>query len=84
MLLVEHVSGRRFKNAPATRASASSTSRRGRGPDGFGGGGIGGGGLMAAAANRMRTRQQYRTMSRMQGRRSLVAGEMGVRGYRAG
>jgi hypothetical protein len=46
-----------------------------------GGGGVGGGGLMAAAAaNRMRTRQQYRTMSRMQRRRSLVADKMGVRG----
>lgn len=46
-----------------------------------GGGGVGGGGLMAAAAaNRMRTRQQYRTMSRMQRRRSAMADKMGVRG----
>ena len=48
---------------------------------GGGGGGIGGGGLVAArAATRMRSRQQYRTMSRMQRRRSLVADKMGVRG----
>jgi Short C-terminal domain len=49
---------------------------------GFGdGGGIGGGGLVAArAATRMRSRQQYRTMSRMQRRRSAAADRMGVRG----
>lgn len=48
---------------------------------GFGEGGIGGGGLMAArAATRMRSRQQYRTMSRMQRRRSLIADKMGTRG----
>jgi hypothetical protein len=44
------------------------------------GDGIGGGGLMAArAAGRMRTRQQYRTMSRMQRRRSFLAEKMGTR-----
>lgn len=48
---------------------------------GLGEGGLGGGGLIAArAATRMRSRQQYRTMSRMQRRRSLVADKMGVRG----
>ncbi|HWM55750.1 MAG TPA: SHOCT domain-containing protein [Solirubrobacterales bacterium] len=49
---------------------------------GLGGGeGLGGGGLMAAAAaNRMRSRQQYRTMSRMQRRRSAIADRAGVRG----
>ena len=37
------------------------------------GGGVGGGGLIAARAGmRMRTRQQYRTMSRMQQRRSAM------------
>jgi membrane protease subunit (stomatin/prohibitin family) len=37
------------------------------------GGGVGGGGLIAARAGmRMRTRQQYRTMSRMQRRRSAM------------
>jgi hypothetical protein len=47
---------------------------------GFGGGGIGEGGLIAARAGmRMRTRQQYRTMSRMQRRRSAMADRMGVR-----
>lgn len=46
-----------------------------------GGGGIGEGGLLAArAATRMRSRQQYRTMSRMQRRRSAMADKMGVRG----
>jgi Short C-terminal domain len=41
---------------------------------------LGGGGLLAARAGmRMRTRQQYRTMSRMQRRRSAIAGRMGVR-----
>jgi hypothetical protein len=45
-----------------------------------GGGGIGGGGLIAArAATRMRGRQQYRTMARMQRRRSYVEDKMGVR-----
>ncbi len=45
-----------------------------------GGGGIGGGGLVAArAATRMRGRQQYRTMARMQRRRSFVEDKMGVR-----
>ena len=53
----------------------------GLGGGGLGGGGIGGGGLVAArAATRMRSRQQYRTMARMQRRRSLVADKMGVRG----
>jgi hypothetical protein len=47
---------------------------------GLGGGGIGGGGLIAARAGmRMRSRQQYRTMSRMQRRRSYMADKMGVR-----
>jgi membrane protease subunit (stomatin/prohibitin family) len=47
---------------------------------GLGGGGLGGGGLVAARAGmRMRTRQQYRTMSRMQRRRSYVADRMGAR-----
>src|SRR5436189_6137968 len=47
---------------------------------GLGEGGIGGGGLIAARAGmRMRTRQQYRTMSRMQRRRSYMADRMGVR-----
>lgn len=46
-----------------------------------GGGGIGDGGLVAArAATRMRSRQQYRTMSRMQRRRSAMADKMGTRG----
>jgi hypothetical protein len=45
-----------------------------------GGGGIGGGGLIAArAATRMRGRQQYRTMARMQRRRSFAEDKMGVR-----
>jgi Short C-terminal domain len=45
----------------------------------FGDGG-GGGGLMAArAATRMRTRQSYRTMSRMQRRRSWMEERMGAR-----
>jgi membrane protease subunit (stomatin/prohibitin family) len=40
----------------------------------------GGGGLLAARAGmRMRSRQQYRTMSRMQRRRSYLADKMGVR-----
>ena len=40
----------------------------------------GGGGLIAARAGmRMRSRQQYRTMSRMQRRRSSVQDKMGVR-----
>lgn len=53
----------------------------GLGGGGLGGGGIGGGGLVAArAATRMRSRQQYRTMSRMQRRRSVVAEKMGTRG----
>jgi hypothetical protein len=44
------------------------------------GGGLGGGGLLAARAGmRMRSRQQYRTMSRMQRRRSYMADKMGVR-----
>lgn len=48
---------------------------------GFGGGGIGEGGLLAArASTRMRSRQQYRTMARMQRRRSAMADRMGVRG----
>jgi Short C-terminal domain len=48
---------------------------------GGGGEGLGGGGLMAArAATRMRSRQQYRTMARMQRRRSMIADRMGVRG----
>jgi Short C-terminal domain len=47
---------------------------------GLGEGGLGGGGLMAnRAAMRMRTRQQYRTMSRMQRRRSYVQDRMGAR-----
>jgi hypothetical protein len=47
---------------------------------GFGGGGIGEGGLIAARAGmRMRSRQQYRTMSRMQRRRSAIADRTGVR-----
>ena len=47
---------------------------------GLGGGGLGGGGLIAARAGmRMRSRQQYRTMARMQRRRSYVADRMGVR-----
>jgi membrane protease subunit (stomatin/prohibitin family) len=47
---------------------------------GLGGGGLGGGGLIAARAGmRMRTRQQYRTMSRMQRRRSYVAERIGAR-----
>jgi hypothetical protein len=42
--------------------------------------GLGGGGLLAnRAAMRMRTRQQYRTMSRMQRRRSAMEERMGVR-----
>jgi len=42
--------------------------------------GLGDGGLVAARAGmRMRTRQQYRTMSRMQRRRSYVADRMGAR-----
>jgi len=46
-----------------------------------GGGGIGEGGLLAArASTRMRSRQQYRTMARMQRRRSAMADRMGVRG----
>ena len=45
-----------------------------------GGGGIGEGGLVAArAATRMRGRQQYRTMARMQRRRSFVQDKMGAR-----
>ena len=40
----------------------------------------GGGGLLAARAGmRMRSRQQYRTMSRMQRRRSYLADKMGVK-----
>jgi hypothetical protein len=40
----------------------------------------GGGGLLAArAATRMRSRQQYRTMSRMQRRRSWAEDKMGQR-----
>jgi Short C-terminal domain len=40
----------------------------------------GGGGLLAARAGmRMRTRQQYRTMARMQRRRSFIADRTGVR-----
>jgi putative oligomerization/nucleic acid binding protein len=47
---------------------------------GFGDGGIGGGGLVAArAATRMRSRQQYRTMSRMQRRRSWAEEKVGAR-----
>jgi hypothetical protein len=47
---------------------------------GFGGGGLGGGGLMAArAGTRMRARQQYRTMSRMQRRRSWMQERTGMR-----
>jgi hypothetical protein len=42
--------------------------------------GLGEGGLLASrAAMRMRTRQQYRTMSRMQRRRSAMEEKMGVR-----
>jgi len=42
--------------------------------------GLGEGGLLAnRAAMRMRTRQQYRTMSRMQRRRSAMQEKMGVR-----
>jgi hypothetical protein len=42
--------------------------------------GLGGGGLMAArASTRMRSRQQYRTMARMQRRRSYMESRMGVR-----
>jgi hypothetical protein len=42
--------------------------------------GLGGGGLIAARAGmRMRSRQQYRTMARMQRRRSYVADRMGMR-----
>jgi hypothetical protein len=41
---------------------------------------VGGGGLLAARAGmRMRTRQQYRTMSRMQRRRSYMADRLGAR-----
>ena len=41
---------------------------------------LGGGGLLAARAGmRMRTRQQYRTMARMQRRRAFIADRMGVR-----
>lgn len=48
------------------------------GGEGIGGGG--GGGLLAArAATRMRGRQQYRTMARMQRRRSTIEDRMGVR-----
>jgi hypothetical protein len=47
---------------------------------GLGEGGLGGGGLLAARAGmRMRSRQQYRTMSRMQRRRSYMADKMGAR-----
>jgi hypothetical protein len=47
---------------------------------GFGEGGLGGGGLIAARAGmRMRTRQQYRTMARMERRRSYIADRMGAR-----
>jgi predicted Zn-dependent peptidase len=43
-------------------------------------GGGGGGGLLAARAGmRMRSRQQYRTMARMQRRRSYIADKMGMR-----
>jgi hypothetical protein len=49
-----------------------------RGGGGLGGGG--GGGLIAnRAAMRMRTRQQYRTMARMERRRSAIQSRMGVR-----
>lgn len=42
--------------------------------------GLGEGGLLAnRAAMRMRTRQQYRTMSRMQRRRSAMQEKMGMR-----
>ena len=42
--------------------------------------GGGGGGLLAARAGmRMRSRQQYRTMSRMQRRRSYMAERLGAR-----
>ena len=41
---------------------------------------LGGGGLLAARAGmRMRSRQQYRTMARMQRRRSYMADRLGVR-----
>lgn len=41
---------------------------------------LGGGGLLAARAGvRMRSRQQYRTMSRMQRRRSYMADRLGAR-----
>lgn len=41
---------------------------------------FGGGGLLAARAGmRMRTRQQYRTMARMQRRRSYLAERLGAR-----
>jgi hypothetical protein len=41
---------------------------------------LGGGGLLAARAGmRMRSRQQYRTMARMERRRSAVQGRMGMR-----
>jgi len=41
---------------------------------------LGGGGLLAARAGmRMRSRQQYRTMARMQRRRSAIAGAIGAR-----
>jgi Short C-terminal domain len=46
----------------------------------FGGDGPGGGGLLAARAGmRMRSRQQYRTMARMERRRSAVQSRMGMR-----
>jgi hypothetical protein len=46
----------------------------------FGGDGPGGGGLLAARAGmRMRTRQQYRTMARMERRRSAIQSRMGMR-----
>jgi hypothetical protein len=42
---------------------------------GLGGGGLGGGGLVAnRAAMRQRTRQQYRTMARMERRRGAFQG----------
>ena len=42
--------------------------------------GLGGGGLVAARAGmRMRSRQQYRTMARMQRRRSYMEDRMGMR-----
>jgi Short C-terminal domain len=41
---------------------------------------LGGGGLIARrAAMRMRTRQQYRTMARMERRRSAIQSRMGMR-----